>query len=102
MREQRIRWLGHVERMDDKRTPVKAKNYVVDGSKKDRPKKRWKEVVEKDRLVAGLRRTDAQDRSYGGLAAETGSQEKQAVFQEDEDIYQHCWNKWKTVDCFWS
>ena len=62
MREQRLRWFGLVERMDDERSPVKAKSIVVDGSKKGRPKKRWKEVVEKDMLVAGFIRTDVQDR----------------------------------------
>ena len=62
MREQRLRWFGHVERMDIERTPVNAKNFVVDGSEKGIPTKRWKEVVEKAMLVTGLRRTDAQDR----------------------------------------
>ena len=37
-RAHRLRRFGHVERMDNERTPVKAKNFVVDGSKKGRPK----------------------------------------------------------------
>ena len=61
MREHRLRWFGHVERMDDEKTPIKAKNFVVEGSKKGKPKKKWKEVVEIDMLVRGLKRTDAQD-----------------------------------------
>ena len=66
MRKQGLRWFGHVEKMDDERTPVKAKKSVDDGSKKDRPKKRWKEVVEKDMLARGLR-TDIPDRSFWRL-----------------------------------
>ena len=49
--------------MDGERTPVKAKNFVVDGSKKDSPKKRSKEVVEKNMQVRGLKRTNAKDHS---------------------------------------
>ena len=32
-REQRLQWLGHVERMDEERDPVKAPLLEVDGSK---------------------------------------------------------------------
>ena len=48
LREQRLRWFAHVKRMNDEGTPVKVKHFVVDGSKKGRPKKRWKEVEEKN------------------------------------------------------
>ena len=40
MKEQRLRWFGHIEKMDDERTPVKAKIFVVNGLKKGKPKKR--------------------------------------------------------------
>ena len=37
MREQRLRWLGHVEKIDEESSPVKALHLEVDGSKtKDR------------------------------------------------------------------
>ena len=62
LREQRLRWLGHVERMDEERGPVKALKLEVDGTKKGRPKKRWKKVVESDMIARGLQRLDAQDR----------------------------------------
>ena len=39
MGELRLRWFGHVEKMDNKRIPVKTKNSAVGGSKKGRPKK---------------------------------------------------------------
>ena len=54
MIEQRLRQFRRVE-MDEK-TPVKAKHFVV-GSKKGRPKNRWK-VVKRDMLVTCLRSTD--------------------------------------------
>ena len=34
MREQRLRWFGYVERMDDERTPVKAKNFSLMAQRK--------------------------------------------------------------------
>ena len=49
--------------MDDKRAPVKAKNFVVNGLKRGRLKKRWKENTEKDMLTRDLKRSDAQDRA---------------------------------------
>ena len=62
LKEKRLRWLGHVERMDEERGPVKALFLEVDGTKKERPKKRWKEVLECDMTARGLQRLDAQDR----------------------------------------
>ena len=62
LQKQRLRWLGHVERMGKERRPVKALHLTLEGSKKGRPKKRWKEVVEQDMANRGLKRTDAQDR----------------------------------------
>ena len=53
--------MGHVERMDEKRGPVKALLFEVDGTKKGRPKKRWKEVPECDMTARGLQRLVAQD-----------------------------------------
>ena len=61
LREKRLRWLGHVERMDEERGPVKALLLVVDGTKKGRPKKRWKKVLECGMTARGLQRLDAQD-----------------------------------------
>ena len=62
LREKRLRWLGHVERMDEERGPVKALFLEVAGTKRERPKKRWKEVLECDMTARGLQRLDAQDR----------------------------------------
>ena len=67
--EKRLRWLGHVERMDEERDPVKVLLLKVDGTKKGRPKKRWREVLECDMTARGLQRLDAQDRERWRLAA---------------------------------
>ena len=39
LREKWLRWLGHVERMDEESGPVKALLLEVDGTKKGRPKR---------------------------------------------------------------
>ena len=83
IRQQILRWLGIVKKVDDKRAPVKAKNLVVDGSKKSRPKKRWEEVKEKGILAIGLK-ANAQDFSVWRLDGKNWlnhcSQKKQNVF----------------------
>ena len=48
--------------MDEERGPVKALLLEVDGTKKGRPKKRWKKVLECDITARGLQRLDAPDR----------------------------------------
>ena len=53
LREKRLRWLGHVERMDEEKGPVKALLLEVHGTKKGRPKKRWKEVLKCDMTARG-------------------------------------------------
>ena len=41
----------HMERINDEKAPAKTTIFAIDGSNKDRPKKRWKAVVEKDMLA---------------------------------------------------
>ena len=41
LRGQRLRWLGHEERMGENKEPAKALHFQMDGSKKGRPKNRW-------------------------------------------------------------
>jgi len=63
MREYRLRWLGHVQRMDES-NPVKDV-WVSEMSGKrprGRPRLRWREVVAKDMNERGLCLTDANDR----------------------------------------
>ena len=53
-REQRLQWFGNVERMEKKRAPVKAKKLSLKVQKKNRSKKRWKEV--KKRAGLGVKK----------------------------------------------
>ena len=69
--------------------PVNAKKFVADGSKKGRPKKRWKKTIEKKNADY----SSAQDRSYMEAwlqkSVHPGSHGKQARVQEDEAYRQH-------------
>ena len=53
--------------MDDERARVIAKNFIADSSKRGRPKKRWKEAIEKGLLIRALKKSDAQDRAVWRL-----------------------------------
>ena len=45
----RLRWLGHVQRMEEERVPLKLLNTNPDGNRRPgRPKTRWKDAVESD------------------------------------------------------
>jgi hypothetical protein len=53
----RIAWLGHVMRMDDKRTPERISQWKPIGTKtRGRPRKRWIAGVEEDMQIMGVRR----------------------------------------------
>jgi len=54
---QRISWLRHLERMEEDRMPIKIFTQELEGSRRGgRPRKRWKEEVERDLQVLGARR----------------------------------------------
>jgi hypothetical protein len=54
---QRISWLGHLERMEGDRMPKKFFTQELEGTRRrGRPRERWKEEVERDLQVAGMRR----------------------------------------------
>jgi len=54
---QRISWLGHLERMEDYRMAKKIFTQELEGTRRRRrPSKRWKEEVERDLEVLGVRR----------------------------------------------
>ena len=49
IRINRLRWLGHVQRMDEERVPLKLLHTNPDGNRPPgRPKMRWKDSVEAD------------------------------------------------------
>ena len=53
---QRISWLVHVERMEEARMPKKIFTQELEGMRRrGRPRKRWKEEVERDLQVLGVR-----------------------------------------------
>jgi hypothetical protein len=48
---------GHLERMEEDRMPKKIVTQELEGTRRrGRPRKRWKEEVEKDLQVLGVRR----------------------------------------------
>ena len=54
---QRISWLGHLERMEEDRMPIKIFTQELEGKRRrGRPRKRWKEEVERDLQMLGVRR----------------------------------------------
>jgi len=54
---QRISWLGHQERTEEDRMPKKIFTQEMEGSRRrGRPRKSWKEEVERDPQVLGVRR----------------------------------------------
>jgi len=56
IRERRMRWIGHVARMDEVRIPKEALHWEVAGSKRrpGRPRMNWRDVVKKDLQRMGL------------------------------------------------
>jgi hypothetical protein len=54
---QRISWLGHLERMEEDRMPKKFFTEELEGTRRrGRPRKGWREKVERDLQVLGDRR----------------------------------------------
>jgi len=53
---QRISWLGHLERMEEDRMAKKIFTEELEGMRRGRHRKRWKEEVERDLEVLGVRR----------------------------------------------
>jgi hypothetical protein len=54
---QRMGWLGHLERMEEDRVPKKIFTQELKGKRRrGRPRKRWREEVERDLQVLRVRR----------------------------------------------
>ena len=57
IKSRRIAWLGHVMRMDDKRTPKRILQWETIGTRtRGRPRKRWIAVIEEDLQIMRVRR----------------------------------------------
>jgi hypothetical protein len=83
---QRISWLGHLERMKEDR--MTKKNYTQKGTgRRGRPRKRWKEEVERDLQVLGVRRWKelVTDREKMEGYCSTGQSPKRAVVPVEEE-----------------
>ena len=62
--QNRLKWYGHVLQKEDTDWVTKYMEYKVEGSRpRGRPKRTWREVVQKDSQVRILNREDAMDRS---------------------------------------
>jgi len=53
---QRISWLGHLERREEDRMPKNISQELEGTRRRGRPRKRWKEEVERDLQELGVRR----------------------------------------------
>ena len=63
LRQERLRWFGHVERMEDDNPVSQCRNIEVAGTRtKGRPRKTWNQVIKKDLQQLNLNPCLAQDR----------------------------------------
>ena len=63
LQQNKLRWYGHVMRKEDDWVK-KCMEYEVEGPRpRERPKRTWREVVEKDCQSRKLNKEDAVDRS---------------------------------------
>jgi len=57
IKSRRIAWIGHVMRMDDKKTPNRLLQWKPIGTRtRGRPQKRWITGIEEDLQIIGVRR----------------------------------------------
>ena len=64
LQRNRLWWYGHVLQKEDNDWVKKCMEYEVEGTRpRGRPKKTWREIVEKDCRVRGLNTEDAMDHS---------------------------------------
>ncbi|WP_346303773.1 reverse transcriptase family protein [Pantoea sp. Morm] len=71
VRIQRLKWFGHMSRMEDGRIPKKAYNFSPDGTRaRGRPRARWRDNVLKDLKQTRISTTMARDRNSWGKMIE--------------------------------
>ena len=64
MQRGRLRWFGHVERMEDNNWVKRCRVMEVEGNRgRGRPKKTWEQVISADLRNIGVKREIAQDRN---------------------------------------
>ena len=63
--ERRLKWYGHVIRMEEDHVVKRVMTKAIPGKRKrGRPKTRWKDVCKRDMQNVGLREGDEGDRAY--------------------------------------
>ena len=86
----RISWLGHLERMEEDRIPKKIFTQELEGSRRrERPRKGWKEEVERDLQVLGVRRWRelvADGKKMEGHCSTGQSPQRAVVPMEEEEM----------------
>jgi hypothetical protein len=87
---QRISWLGHLERMEEDRIPEKNFTQELEGTRRrGRPRKGWKEEVERNLQVLRMRRWRelvAKKKKMEGYCS-TGQSPQRAVVPMEEDDF---------------
>ena len=55
IKQRRMKWAGHVLRMEEKRNPKKIFKFKPEGKRAaGRPKRRWRDCIEEDLKAAGI------------------------------------------------
>jgi len=73
LQQNRLQWYGHVLQKEDNDWVKKCMEYEVEGSKsRERPKRTWREVVQKDCQARNLNREDAMDHGRWKKLIKTG------------------------------
>ena len=63
LQQNKLQWYGHVLQKEDTDWVKKCTEYEVEGSRpRSRPKRTWKQVVQKDCQARNLNKEDAMDR----------------------------------------
>ena len=74
LQQNRLRWYGHVLRKEDTDWVKKCMEYEVESFRpRVRPKRTWKEVVQKDCQARNLNKEDAMDRGRWKKLIKIGS-----------------------------
>ena len=72
MREKRLKWLGHVSRSEEQGLCKRVTDIKVRRRSKGKPKRRFKECIEEDLKIKGLKVTDAENRHLWRRKIRTG------------------------------
>ena len=72
MREGRLRWYGHVMRRDQEYVGRKMMEIELPRKRRDRPKRRFVDVVKEDMGEFGVKETDVEDRKMWRMMIRCG------------------------------